>query len=461
MPELLDQIRAIVGEKNILSGDQLSGRSAGYWRGGDLQALALVRPATTEEVSRILVLCNEASQSVVAVGGATGLAEAHQTDETEIALSLERMTAIEPVDIGSRTITVEAGAILQNVQEAAAEENLMFGLDLGARASCTIGGTIATNAGGNRVIRYGMMRDLTLGVEAVLADGTIVSSMSGFLKNNTGYDIRQMFVGAEGTLGVITKAVLRLHEAPSSMGTALLCIPSWDALLKVLRKLDRAMGGGLVAFEALWRDFYEFNTSEHAEADKPLETETDYYVILETFEFGDDPDSSRLEDLLGTLIEDELVIDGLITKSEDERRRIWDIRESFEAETKLYDGSMSYDISLPQSDMENYTNRLKQAIAIRWPDGIVYTYGHVGDGNLHYSIVNIDWNAHEAVDGVVYELLKDYGGSISAEHGIGLEKKQWLGISRSEAEMNIMRGIKKTLDPKGILNPGKLFDMND
>jgi FAD/FMN-containing dehydrogenase len=455
---LLEQIRTIVGDNGILIDDKLSGRSAGYLYGGDLLALALVRPASTEEVSKVLALCNENGQNVVAVGGGTSLTDAHKTNPMDIALSLERMTAIASVNMGSRTIHVEVGAVLQNVQEKAMEEDLMFGLDLGSRASCTIGGTIATNAGGNRVIRYGMMRDLVLGIEAVLADGTVVSSMSGFIKNNTGYDIRQLFIGAEGTLGIVTKAVLRLHEAPTNTATALLCIPSWNAMLKVLRRMDKAMGGGLVAFEVLWRDFYEFNTSEHAKAEKPLETETPYYAILETFNFSDNPENSRLEELLGTLIEDELVVDGLITKSEDERRRIWDIREGFGAESKFYNASFSYDISLPQSDMEEYTTQVKRAISTRWPEGIVYAYGHVGDGNLHYSILNIDKALHTSVDGVIYELLKQYGGSISAEHGIGLEKKSWLGISRSKAEIDIMRSIKKGLDPKGILNRGKIFD---
>ncbi len=459
MAELLDQIKIITGDKGVLIGDAVTGRSAGYWRGGNLQALALVRPRTTEEVSQIMALCHKAGQSVVVVGGATGLAEAHQTGPQDIALTLERMTTIDPVDIASRTICVEAGAILQNVRNAASASDLMFALDLGARASCTIGGNIATNAGGTRVIRYGMMRDLVLGLEAVLADGTVISSMNGYIKNNTGYDIRQLFLGAEGTLGIVTKAVLRLHEAPTRIGTALLCIPTWDAVLKVLRHMDKSMGGGLVAFEVMWRTHFELNTGEHATSPRPLDTVSDYYVILETFEFDTDPERDRLEELLGGLIEDGLVEDGLITKSEDERERIWNIRESFETEVKAYGISIAYDVSLPQSDMEVYTNRLKARITERWPDAVLLTFGHVGDGNLHYSICNVDESHHHDVDGIVYGLLKEYGGSISAEHGIGLEKKPWLGISRSPAEINIMRGIKNALDPEGILNPGKLFDM--
>jgi FAD/FMN-containing dehydrogenase len=225
--------------------------------------------------------------------------------------------------------------------------------------------------------------------------------------------------------------------------------------------MDKTMGGRLVAFEVIWRNYYEFNTGDKSAVEKPLDTETDYYVILETFEFSDIPDNSILEGLLGSLIDAGLVVDGLITKSEDERRRVWDVRENLDAEMTVYDMCMGYDLSLPQRSMEEYTNRLKSAVALRWPEGVVFAYGHVGDGNLHYAICNIEQGEHHSVDSVVYGLLKDYGGSISAEHGIGLEKKSWLGVSRSDVEIDIMRSIKKALDPAGILNAGKIFDMTN
>ncbi|MCP4390571.1 MAG: FAD-binding oxidoreductase, partial [Gammaproteobacteria bacterium] len=246
--ELLQALEAIVGKAGILSGSGLAGRSAGIWSGGALQALALVRPQTTDEVSRVMQVCHAAGQVVVPVGGMTGLAGGHKSTADDIVLSTERMNRIEAMDARSRTMVVEAGAILQTVQERAQQDGLMFALDLGARASCTIGGNIATNAGGVRVLRYGMMREQVLGLEAVLADGSVVSSMFDLLKNNTGYDLRQMFLGSEGTLGIVTRAVLRLYEAPLAIETALLAVPTWDKVMELLRYFDAALPGALTAF---------------------------------------------------------------------------------------------------------------------------------------------------------------------------------------------------------------------
>lgn len=459
MSNLLATLREIVGDVGILTGDALEGRSAGAWDDDALRALAIVRPGTTEEVSAVLKACNEAGQSVVPVGGMTGLAGGHRTGPDDIGLSLERMTAIESVDPHARTMTVQAGAILQNVQDRAEDEGLMFPLDLGARASCTIGGNIATNAGGVRVIRYGMMRDLVLGLEAVLADGTVVSSMFGFLKNNTGYDIRQMFIGAEGTLGVVTRAVLRLFEAPLGMETALLAVPSWDAVMKLMRHFDSALSGDLVAYEVLWRNHFELNTGEYSDVDSPLSETAPYYVIMEVFVADAETGLSDLEDQLMHCIEEGDVVDGVIAKSEAERMKIWQIRESFEPEQKKHGFGFGYDVSLPIEDMERYVADVTADLAKQFPDGTLYAYGHVGDGNLHFSISGIDDAGHAAVSHAVYDPLRSMGGSVSAEHGIGVEKKEYLDITRSAAEIDLMRRTKMMMDPKGILNPGKVFDL--
>ncbi|MDH3764104.1 MAG: FAD-binding oxidoreductase, partial [Gammaproteobacteria bacterium] len=236
--KLLQAIEAVVGNAGVLHGDALAGRSAGIWSGNALQALALVRPRTTDEVSRVMQICHAAGQVVVPAGGMTGLAGGHDSTAADIVLSSERMNRIEAMDARTRTMVVEAGVILQTVQQRAERDGLMFALDLGARASCTIGGNIATNAGGVRVLRYGMMRDQVLGLEVVLADGSVVSSMFDVLKNNTGYDLRQMFVGSEGTLGIVTRAVLRLYEAPLAIETALLAVPTWDKVMELLRYFD-------------------------------------------------------------------------------------------------------------------------------------------------------------------------------------------------------------------------------
>ena len=242
---LLKQIETVVGKAGLLHGDQLAGRSAGIWSGSELEALALVRPASTAEVSAVMKHCHAARQVVVPAGGMTGLAGGHESSNTDIVLSTERMNRIESLDTHSRCMTVQTGVILQTVQEAAADAGLMFALDLGARASCTIGGNIATNAGGVRVLRFGMMREQVLGLEAVLADGNIVSSMFSVLKNNAGYDLRQMFLGSEGTLGIVTRAVLRLHEAPLAVETALLLGPSGAQVMALVRYFDAALPGAI------------------------------------------------------------------------------------------------------------------------------------------------------------------------------------------------------------------------
>lgn len=459
MSSLLSTLAETVGDSGVLSGDALRGRSAGVWAGGEFQALALVRPRSTNDVSAVLRACNEVGQPVVPVGGMSGLVGAHVTGPDDIALSLERMAAIETLDTQSRTMTVEAGAILQTVQERAADAGLMFPLDLGARASCTIGGNIATNAGGVRVIRYGMMRELVLGLEAVLADGTVISSMSGLMKNNTGYDLRQLFVGSEGTLGMITRAVLRLYEAPLGVETALLAVPSWEAVMGLLRHFDRTLAGDLVAFEVMWRDYFEMNTGPYSDVNSPLSEQAPFYVLMEVFVSNADKGRDELESLLMQCIENGDVVDGVIAKSEAERLEIWQIRESFEPEKKRFGMAHGYDVSLRIEDMDTYVETVRQNLTARLPAAELFALGHIGDGNIHFSVANVEDGALPEVNDIIYGPLRGLNGSVSAEHGIGLEKKAYLGITRSAAEIDLMQRTKMMMDPKGILNPGKLFDM--
>ena len=459
MSNLLSTLKGIVGETGVLMGDALAGRSAGFWAGGELQALALVRPGTTNEVAAVLKACNDAGQPVVPVGGMTGLAGAHDTGPNDIALSLERMAVIENLDTQSRTMTVQGGTILQTVQERAAQANLMFPLDLGARASCTIGGNIATNAGGVRVIRYGMMRELVLGLEAVLADGTVISSMSGLMKNNTGYDLRQMFVGSEGTLGVVTRAILRLYEAPLGIETALLAVPSWDAVMELLRHFDRALAGGLIAFEVMWWDYFDLNTGPYSDVDSPLREEAPFYVLMEAFVADAEQGRVGLESLLTCCIEQRDVVDGVIAKSEAERLKIWQIRESYEPERKRFGPTYGYDVSLRIEDMDTYVENVRQELKTRWHESELFVLGHIGDGNIHFSVANVSTDDLPETSKIIYGLLRDLNGSVSAEHGIGLEKKAYLGITRSAVEIDLMRRTKKMMDPRGILNPGKIFDL--
>ena len=460
MTDLLKQITDVVGSAGILSGKALEGRSAGIWHSESLKALALVRPETTEQVSRVLKLCHEAGQIVIAAGGMTGLAGGHESTENDIVLSLERMNQIESVDSNSRTMTVEAGVILQTAQEKATEAGLMFALDLGARASCTIGGNISTNAGGVRVLRYGMMRDLVLGLEAVLMDGTVVSSMFSMLKNNTGYDLKQLFIGAEGTLGIVTRAVLRLHEAPLAVETAILAVPDWPSVMKLLRYFDQELSGSLVAFEVMWQNHYELNTSDYSAIDPPLQTRTAYYILMDVFVTDPHQGRDRIEALLMQTIEQGDVSDGALAYSETERDRFWQIRENFEPEQKKFGLIYGYDVSLSIEDMEAYVERVSRDLKQKFSDAEIFAYGHIGDGNLHFSIAPGASRDFDAVNDIVYKPLIALNGSVSAEHGIGLEKKPYLSYTRSDVEIELMRQIKKTLDPLNLLNPGKLFDMN-
>ncbi len=459
MSTLVDQLTEVVGDAGILTGKALAGRSAGIWSDKDLKALALVRPKSTEEISAVLRICNQAKQSVVPVGGMTGLAGGHKSGDADIVLSMERMNRIEDCDIHSRTMVVEAGVVLQAVQERASESGLMFPLDLGARASCTIGGNISTNAGGVRVLRYGMMRDLVLGLEVVLADGTVISSMFDMLKNNTGYDLKQWFVGSEGTLGIVTRAVLRLYEAPLATETALLAVDSWKAVMNLLRHFDGALAGGLVAYEVLWRNYYELNTGPHSELEPPLSESAAYYVLIDVFISDTQRGRENLEALLLQCFEQQRIVDGVLASSENEREKFWQIRENFEPEQRKFDRIYGYDISLPIESMEDYVASVEKELIAAFADAELFAYGHIGDGNLHFSIYPGSQKNKKEVDEVVYRPLKELHGSVSAEHGIGLEKKQYLGFTRSDAEINLMRAMKLTMDPEGILNPGKLFDV--
>ena len=451
--QLLSDIRALVGDAGLLTGDALRGRSAGIWSKQSLRALALVRPRTSEEVAGVLRLCHAAGQSVIPVGGMTGLAGAHESGLEDIVLSTERMNRIESIDVDGRSMVVEAGAILQQVQEVAADAGLYFALDLGARASCTIGGNIATNAGGVRVLRYGMMREQLLGIEVVLADGSILSSMFNLLKNNTGYDLRQLFVGSEGTLGVVTRAVLRLHEAPPPVQTALLAIPGWRQVVSLLRYFDACSPGALAACEVMWGNDYALNTGEYSAIDPPLEPGAPYYLLIDMFA----AEREAFENRLAECFERGDIVDGVVAQSEAERGELWRIREDFEPEQRRFGVVFGYDVSLPVQHMEAVVESLADKLRARDADAELFAYGHVGDGNLHYSIYPASLSRAE-VDELVYRPLEAVSGSISAEHGIGLEKKPYLHYTRSGAEIDLMRRIKKTLDPDNLLNPGKLFD---
>jgi FAD/FMN-containing dehydrogenase len=353
---------------------------------------------------------------------------------------------------------VQAGATLQSVQEAAAALDLFFPLDLAARGSCTIGGNIACNAGGTRVIRYGMMRDLVLGLEAVLADGTIVSSLNKMLKNNAGYDLKQLFIGSEGTLGVVTRAVLKLWPQPRSVATALAGQNHFEQVIGLLALLQRKLGGWLSSYEVMWPAYYHLTTTPPALSTSPLKGEFAFYTLIEMM--GDDPDrdAAQFDRVLEIAFDQGWCADAVSARSSEQRRALWRLREDSEQIEAQHHPVFSFDVSLPIGEMDATARR--RARWRRRSARSVWVRPH-GDGNLHLSVwsAQLTEEAASRVAGIIYRPLTKLAGSISAEHGIGLEKKAFLGLSRSAEEIDLMRRLKRALDPQGILNPGKIFDL--
>ena len=457
--DLINAIEKSVSPGGVLLGEDVSGRSDSWPPTGGCQARAIIRPANTEEVSKVLRLCHAAGQDVVTHGGLTGLVGGAKAGKDEIVLSLERMNGIEEVDLINRTVTVEAGVPLQRVQEVAEEADLLFPLDLGARGSCTIGGNISTNAGGNSVIRYGMMREQVLGVEAVLADGTIISSLNSVIKNNTGYDLKQLFMGSEGTLGIVTRAVLRLRPLPRSCNTALVAIEHFDQVAGFLTTMDAALGGTLSAFEVLWNDFYQTIVGDGSKHTPPLGPSHRFYVLLESTGGHQDSDRVRFEDALEEAFESELIVDAVIAQNKQQRADLWAIRDDIEGLTGKLFPPILFDVSLDIPKMDGYVNEIRRQLKERWPDSRMVTFGHLGDGNIHLVVTvgSLEPSEVHGVESIIYKELGRCRGIISAEHGIGLEKREFLHHSRSEVELALMKTVKQALDPKGILNRNKIF----
>ena len=459
MTDILEAIEKVVGEKGVLTGDDVSSRPNGWGRPDPCGAKAIVRPASTDEVSRIMRLCHDAGQKVVPYGGSTGLVLGTAANEDEIVLSTERMTAIEGVDIAGCTMTVQAGAPLQVVQERAEANDLYFPLDFPARGSATIGGAISTNAGGNSVIRYGMAREQVLGLEAVLADGTVMSAMNNMLKNNAGYDLKQLFIGTEGTLGIVTRAVVRLRPALRSQNAALVAVDDFDKIPVLLRHLSASLGGTLNAFEVLWADFYDTILTASDKHTAPVAQEYPFYIVVESRGGDQVADEERFQHALEQAFEKELVVDASIATNSLQRDAIWAIRDDIESLAEALYPPIVFDISVPIADANRYVERVRAALSERWPDSARFvTFGHLGDSNIHFVMTIGNYDPPQVAEAmrIVYENLRPFGGSISAEHGIGIEKRPFLPYSRSEIEIDMMRRLKKALDPEGILNPGKV-----
>jgi FAD/FMN-containing dehydrogenase len=457
MGDIVDQLTQALGADVVTAGPDVDKRYHCDWSAIDpVQPKALIRPRSTAEVSTALRLCHTAGQAVVPQGGLTGLAGGATPRRGDIVVSLERMAGIEEIDKVAATMTVAAGTVLETAQRAADEAGFLLALDLGARGSCQVGGNLSTNAGGNRVIRYGMAREQVLGLEVVLADGEIVTSLNKMLKNNAGYDIKQVFIGAEGTLGIITRATLRLHSRPLSRATAFCALADYASVVGLLRRMQSELGG-ISAFEVMWHDFYDFIANHPTTKQKPLPDNYPYYALVEFSGSDPDHDLNRFEALLAKAMADGAVVDAVVAQSEQAARDFWLIREGHGIDTKPL--VINFDVSLPIADIDSFAAECRAALSAKWPDSLNVFYGHIGDSNLHISVMMEGYGSevmHE-VDAVVYQAVRAMKGSVSAEHGVGTLKRAYLGHSRGAAELSVMRRLKQALDPKGILNPGKLI----
>lgn len=460
---MIEQLVAVVGRGNVLLGEDIGPRhTIDVLKQTVARPLAVVRPRDTVEVSRVVAICHADGVPICTQGGMTGLVQGGLPAAGEVVLSLERMTDIEEVDLGSGTVTVQAGAVLQRVQERVESEGFSFPLDLGARGSCTIGGNIATNAGGNRVIRYGMMRDLVLGIEAVTADGTVIDGLRKYVKNNTGPDLKQLFIGSEGVLGVVTRAVLRIFPQPAERLVAACVCGGFDQVTGLLRLMRRDLASELTAFEVMWNRYYKQAVEKIAGIQAPFPTDRPFYVIIEAS--GADAGKTRdgFEAALAAALEQDLIEDAVLAKSQADAAALWKVRDASVEVGATMRPAVGFDVSLAIDRMEVYADRVDAAARAFDPEGYASVFGHLGDGNLHV-VVHHGGRVPDAthqVERMVYDLTGEFGGSISAEHGVGRLKRPYLDRSRTGAEIALMRTLKAAMDPKGILNPGRIVALN-
>ena len=459
--EALSQLQRKLGAQAVLLGADVPARNGNDWSASLPQTpLAVVRPVDAAGVSDAILACRKAGLCYVPQGGLTGLCRGASPETGWVAISLEGMVGIEEIDPASATMTVWAGTSLETIQKAADERGLFFPLDLGSRGSCAIGGNLSTNAGGNRVIRYGMTRELVLGLEVVLPDGTIMTSLNKLIKNNAGYDLKHLFIGSEGTLGIITRVVLKLFPRPRSTMAALCAVPDYAAVLALLNEARSGLGPLLSAFEVMWPDYWDVITNR-AGVRSPVGTGHGLYVLVEAQGTDEATDAPRFEAWLADLLERGMLSDAAVSQSVAQTKAFWAARDICSEFGQVLGPHIPYDIGLAVADMDEFVRRCKAALASSIPGCDSVYYGHIGDGNLHLVSwvpgFSVDQQPKEAMDRIVYGLVREMGGSVSAEHGIGTLKKKWLGHARSEAEIALMRTLKAALDPDGLLNPGKVI----
>jgi FAD/FMN-containing dehydrogenase len=462
-----EDLRGIVGAANVLTDGDLSAYEVDWRKRYRGRALAVVRPGSTAEVAAVVKACGAQGASIVTQGGNTGLVGASVPDESgaQVLLSLSRLNRIRELDTANLTLTLDAGCILQNVQQTAAEAGLLFPLSLAAEGSCTIGGNLATNAGGTQVLRYGNARELCLGLEVVTAQGEVWHGLGGLRKDNTGYDLRDLFIGSEGTLGVITAATLKLYPQPAAVTTALATLPTLQAAVGLLQLAQARLGPGLTGFEVMARYALGLVRMHFPQLVQPLPA-APWTVLLEQSDSESEAHAQALfEALLQTALEQGLITDAAVAASSQQSNAMWHLRESIPMAQSVEGLNIKHDIALPVSAVARFVADTDAALLKTFPGVRLVNFGHLGDGNLHYNV-----QAPEGVDGVaflreheaavntlVYDALAVHGGSISAEHGIGALKRDELARRKSPVALKMMRAIKLALDPQNLMNPGRVL----
>ncbi len=465
---LLDQLRQAVGDANVLTEGDLSAWEQDWRKRSRGRALAVVRPGSTAEVAQVVRACAAAHTSIVPQGGNTGLVVGATPDEsgTQVLLSLQRMQTVRALDADNSTVTVEAGCILQKLQQAAQDAGFLFPLSLAAEGSCTIGGNLATNAGGTQVVRYGNARDLCLGLEVVTARGEVWDGLSGLRKDNTGYSLRDLFIGSEGTLGIITAATMKLVPLPAARLTAWAAVPSVEDAVKLLGLAHQQLGAGLTGFEMMGQFALDLVARHFTQMRVPLHQSAPYYVLLENSDHESQSHArAQFERLLEQALEQGCVIDAVVAQNITHAQQLWQIRESIplaQAEEGL---NIKHDISIPVSLIAQFCRETDALLADQIPGVRLVNFGHLGDGNLHYNVQApsggnsaaflVEWE--DKVNSLVYESVQRFAGSISAEHGVGSLKVDKLELHKQPVALELMRAIKRALDPDNLMNPGRVL----
>jgi FAD/FMN-containing dehydrogenase len=463
--QIVDQFIAVCGKTGVLTDPSDLAPYLREERGLlESECSVVVRPGSTAEVSEIVKVCAAGDIPITPLGGNTGLVSGGITNDG-IILSTERMNRITQVDALNHTMTVEAGCILADIQAAAEEAECLFPLSLGAEGSCRIGGNLSTNAGGVNVLRYGNTRELVLGIEAVLPDGRILDRLSALRKDNTGYDLKQLFIGAEGTLGIVTKAVLKLFPMPRSSVTVMAAVEKLENILQLFDRTRAICGDRLTAFELIPRFGMELGVKHLPGVMDPFEAPHGHYALIQLTSPRENDDlRGEIETILEGAFEKEIVADAVFADSEAQARHLWKIREELPAAQSAEGGSIKHDVSVPVSRTIEFIQEASKRVEAALPGIRVCAFGHIGDGNIHYNLsqpADMDKAEYlarwEEFNRIVHDLVVSMDGSISAEHGIGLLKREELAHYSEGLEIEVMRAIKKALDPQGIMNPGKIF----